>query len=132
MRDEDPQAVVEALIDAFNRRDGVAVAALLHDDIMCIGIPLPPAQGKAAALDLLAPFLAAEAIDWQLHAIAVNGRTVHTERTDRFRFAGADWTQVRAAGIFEVAEDGRIRAWRDYFDMAELLAAMPASGSQDI
>ena len=132
MRDEDPQAVVEALIDAFNRRDGVAVAALLHDDIMCIGIPLPPAQGKAAALDLLAPFLAAEAIDWQLHAIAVNGRTVHTERTDRFRFTGADWTQVRAAGIFEVAEDGRIRAWRDYFDMAELLAAMPASGSQDI
>ncbi|KAA9018225.1 limonene-1,2-epoxide hydrolase family protein [Sphingobium limneticum] len=132
MRDEDPQAVVEALIDAFNRRDGVAVAALLHDDIMCIGIPLPPARGKAAALDLLAPFLAAEAIDWQLHAIAVNGRTVHTERTDRFRFTGADWTQVRAAGIFEVAEDGRIRAWRDYFDMAELLAAMPASGSQDI
>lgn len=132
MRDEDPQAVVEALIDAFNRRDGVAVAALLHDDIMCIGIPLPPAQGKAAALDLLAPFLAAEAIDWQLHAIAVNGRTVHTERTDRFRFAGVDWTQVRAAGIFEVAEDGRIGAWRDYFDMAELLAAMPALGSQDI
>lgn len=125
VRDADPEGVVRALIDAFNRRDGEAVAALLHEDIVCIGVPMPPAQGKVAALDLLSPFLAAEAIDWHVHAIAVNGRTVHTERTDRFRFTGAGWTQVRAAGIFEVTEDGRIRAWRDYFDMAELLAAMP-------
>ena len=66
---------------------------------------------------------------WQLHAIASHDRTVHTERTDRFRFPGMDWTQVRAAGVFEVAEDGRIRAWRDYFDMVELVASMPA---QDI
>lgn len=125
MPDADPQFVVEALIDAFNRRDPTAVAALLHEDIVCIGIPLPPARGKAATLDLLAPFLAAEAIDWQLHAIAANGRTVFTERTDRFRFAGAGWTQVRAAGVFEIASDGRIGAWRDYFDMAELLTALP-------
>lgn len=132
MRDADPEGVVRALIHAFNQRDGAAVAALLHDDIVCIGVPMPPAQGKAAALDLLAPFLAAEAIDWQVHAIAVNDRTVFTERTDRFRFAGADWTQVRAAGVFEIADDGRIRAWRDYFDMVELLAAMPTATSQGI
>lgn len=132
MPDTDPQIVVEALIDAFNRRDPAAVAALLQDDVVCIGIPLPPGRGKAATLDLLAPFLAAEVIDWQLHASAVNGRTVFTERTDRFRFEGAGWTQVRAAGVFEIGEDGRIAAWRDYFDMAELLAAMPAEMSQDI
>ncbi len=125
MADSDPRSVVEALIDAFNGRDAAAVSALLHDDIVCMGIPMPPAIGKAATLDLLAPFLAAEAIDWRLHAIAVNGRMVHTERTDRFRFVGADWTQVRAAGVFEIADDGRILHWRDYFDLAELAAAMP-------
>lgn len=132
MPDADPMLVVEALIDAFNRRDRGALAALLHDDVICAGIPMPPAFGKAAALDLLAPFLAAEAIDWQLHAIAVSGSTVFTERTDRFRFHGADWTQVRAAGIFEIAQDGRISGWRDYFDMAELLAALPAATPQQI
>lgn len=129
MHDAKPERVVRALIDAFNRCDEAAVAALLHDNIVCIGGTLPPAQGKAATLELLAPFLAADAIDWQLHAIASHDRTVHTERTDRFRFPGMDWTQVRAAGVFEVAEDGRIRAWRDYFDMVELVASMPA---QDI
>ena len=125
-------AVVEQLIDAFNRIDSAAVATLLHDDIVCVGIPLPPAHGKVATLQMLAPFLAAESIDWQVHGAAVNGRMVHTERTDRFRFSGADWTEVRAAGIFEIAEDGRIVGWRDYFDMAELVAAMPGEPTAPI
>ena len=128
MREEDSTAVVERLIAAFNRRDAAQVAALLHDEVVCTGIPLPPAQGKAAAMDLLAPFLAAEAVDWQVHAIAAKGAVVHTERTDRFRFAGAGWTAVRAAGVFEIAPDGRVIAWRDYFDLAELMAALPETG----
>lgn len=122
-------AVVEALVDAFNRRDQAAVAALLHDDVVCQGMPLPAAEGLAATMDMLAPFLAADEIDWQIVAIAAAGDTVFTERVDRFRFAGADWTQVCAAGVFHIGKDGRIVAWRDYFDMAELLGAMPpASG----
>jgi limonene-1,2-epoxide hydrolase len=130
MDSRDACAIVESLIGAFNRRDAEAVAALLHDDIVCAGIPLPPAHGKPATMELLAPFLAAEAVDWHLLAIAADGSTVHTERVDRFRFAGFDWTQVRAAGIFEIAPDGRIVGWRDYFDLGELLAAMPAGSGQ--
>lgn len=120
-----PAAVVEALVAAFNRRDPAAVAALLHDDVVCHGIPLDPACGRDAAMAMLAPFLAAEEIDWQILAIGATGSTVFTERVDRFRFAGQGWTRVRAAGIFEIAGDGRVIAWRDYFDMAELVAAMP-------
>lgn len=118
-------AVVEALVAAFNRRDRAAVEDLLADEVVCAGMPLDPAVGKAAAMDLLAPFLAAEEIDWQIHAIAANGNKVLTERNDRFRFAGRDWTAVRAAGVFEIDGDGRIAAWRDYFDLAELERAMP-------
>lgn len=121
-----PFAVVEALIAAFNRRDAGAVAALLHEDVVCHGIPLEPAQGREAAMAMLAPFLAAEAIDWEITAMAAAGQVVLTERIDRFRFAGQGWTAVRAAGTIEIAADGRVIAWRDYFDMAELAAAMPA------
>jgi limonene-1,2-epoxide hydrolase len=119
-----PIAAVERLIAAFNLRDREGVADLLHDDIACTGIPLPPACGKPAAMALLAPFLAAEAIDWRILAIAADGPVVFTERLDRFRFAGQDWTAVRAAGVFEVGADGRITAWRDYFDLGELQRAM--------
>lgn len=120
-----PAEVVKTLVAAFNRRDGAGVAELLHDDVVCHGIPLEPAHGRAAAMAMLAPFLAAEAIDWQILALAVADRVVLTERIDRFRFVGQGWTTVRAAGIFELAEDGRVIAWRDYFDMQELIAAMP-------
>lgn len=116
--------MVAALVAGFNRRDAAAISDLLADDVICWGVPLEPAVGKAATMDLLAPFLAAEEIDWQLLASAASGRTVFTERNDRFRFAGRGWTAVRAAGIFEVGEDGRISAWRDYFDVGELERAM--------
>lgn len=118
-------AVVRALVAAFNRSDGAAIADLLADDVVCAGIPLEPAYGGEATMAMLAPFLAAEAIDWRILAIAANGKMVFTERDDRFRFAGRDWTSVRAAGIFEIDGDGRIAAWRDYFDLAELERAMP-------
>lgn len=116
--------VVEQLVAAFNRRDRDAVAALLAEDATVVGIPLEPALGKAGAMALLEPFLAADEIDWQVTALAANGRTVFTERVDRFRFAGRGWTAVRAAGVFEIDDKGRIAAWRDYFDLAELERAM--------
>lgn len=120
----DPRAVVEAVIAAFNRRDADALASLLAGDIICAGIPLAPALGLEAAMAMLAPFLAAEEIDWQVLTMAVNGRMVFTERVDRFRFRGQGWTQVRAAGVF-VIEAGRVAEWRDYFDLGELQRAMP-------
>lgn len=121
----DPVAVVEALVAAFNRRDAAAIADILSDEVVCAGIPLEPAHGRDATMAMLAPFLAAEAIDWRILAIAANGPVVFTERDDRFRFVGQDWTSVRAAGVFEIDPDGRIAAWRDYFDLAELQRAMP-------
>lgn len=120
----DPVAVVERLIGAFNRRDRDAVAGLLAADVSVIGIPLPEAKGRDAAMALLDPFLAADEIHWRVLAIAANGQTVFTERLDRFRFDGRDWGSVRAAGVFEVNAEGRIAAWRDYFDMGELQRAM--------
>lgn len=121
-----PVTVVEALVAAFNRRDAAGVAALLQDDVVCHGIPLAPAYGRDAAMAMLAPFLAAEEIAWEITAMAAAGNVVFTERIDRFHFAGQGWTAVRAAGVIEIAGDGRVTTWRDYFDMAELVAAMPA------
>ncbi len=121
----DAVAVVEALVAAFNSRDRASIADLLAEDVVCAGIPLEPAHGRDATMAMLEPFLAAEAIDWRILAIAANGLVVFTERDDRFRFAGQDWTSVRAAGVFEIDGAGRIAAWRDYFDLAELERAMP-------
>ena len=125
----DPIETVSAFIAAWNRRDRTALSRALHPDAICEGVSLPPsAQGREASLDLFDPFLAAEELDWQVINIAAAGRSVFTERVDRFRFAGQDWTTVRACGYFEVDQAGLITAWRDYFDRAECIAAMPPSG----
>jgi limonene-1,2-epoxide hydrolase len=47
---------------------------------------------------------------------------VLNERTDRFRI-GDRWMEAGVMGVFEL-RDGRIQAWRDYFDMAQFQKAM--------
>ncbi len=39
-----------AQVAPINRHDAQAVAALLHDEIVCLGIPLEPVHGKAATM----------------------------------------------------------------------------------
>ncbi len=48
--------------------------------------------------------------------IAAAGSVVLTERLDRFVMGGKT-VELPVAGVFEVS-DGKITAWRDYFDMA--------------
>lgn len=122
-----PIDIVIDFVDAWNRKDRDAVMKAMRDDVVCQGIPLPPATGMVETMELLDTFFAAEEIDWSIVHIAANGNSVLTERVDRFRYPGADWVEVRAMGIFELDTDGRIAAWRDYFDLAELLNALPKS-----
>ncbi|WP_221793001.1 limonene-1,2-epoxide hydrolase family protein [Aquisediminimonas sediminicola] len=117
-------SIVRDFIAAWNRKDRDAIIKLMHPDIICHGIPLDPAKGVVAAMALLDGFLVAEEIDWSLEHIAAQGTVVLTERVDRFRFKDADWTAVRAMGVFEIGTDGLIHLWRDYFDKEELLRAL--------
>ena len=47
--------------------------------------------------------------------MAESGDIVFTERVDRFQM-GDKKVELPVAGVFEV-RDGKIAAWRDYFDM---------------
>lgn len=118
-------AVVVNFIAAWNRRDRTAVMCAMYEDVICQGMPLPAAVGRAEAMALLDIFFTAEEIEWSICAIAACGSMVLTERVDRFRFAGRDWAEVRAMGVFEIDADGRIAGWRDYFDLGELERALP-------
>jgi len=111
------KALVERFVAAWNGDDWDGIFAMMHDDIVYHNIPWAPVSGLAAVRENLLGF-GVEASDWTIHAIVAEGRLVMTERTDRVRMAGA-WKALRVMGVFEV-DDGRIRAWRDYFDPAEL------------
>jgi limonene-1,2-epoxide hydrolase len=115
-----PQQTVEVFIGHWNACDIDAMLALCAEDIVYHNIPMEPVHGTAAMREMVAGFLADIAsCDWQTHAIAASGNTVLTERTDGFNFKDGRRAAVRVMGTFEIGADGRISAWRDYFDMLE-------------
>ena len=63
----------------------------------------------------------AQAVEFVGHNQAENTATgvVMNERTDRFHRQGGRWAALRVMGVFEL-RGGKILAWRDYFDLAEV------------
>lgn len=113
---------VTAFLAALERRDLDAVLdCFTADASYAYAMPLPALEGREAIAGMFGPLLAdAEAIRWDIVGSSTentaDGARIWTERIDRFTFAGRE-VAIECAGVFELA-DGRIRAVRDYVDMA--------------
>ena len=64
-----------------------------------------------------------ERIEFRVINIAVSGPVVMTERVDVFTLAGKTF-DLQVMGAFEV-NDGKINAWRDYFDPSQFNSETP-------
>jgi limonene-1,2-epoxide hydrolase len=108
--------VVREFCDAWSRRDMDELIGFFKPDAIYHNMPLPPAEGHDAIRGVLQLFVpASQRIEFDILAIAAVGDKVLTERVDRFEM-GSITMEIPVAGIFEI-EDGKIAAWRDYFDM---------------
>ena len=115
-----PLDTVTAFIGHWNSSDTQAMYALCAEDVVWHNIPMDPVEGKPAFRAAVDGFMANIAsCDWQVHAIAANGSTVLTERTDGFTFKDGRHAAIRVMGTFEIGTNGLITAWRDYFDILE-------------
>lgn len=115
-----PQETVEAFIGHWNSGNMEAMFAMCGEDVVWHNIPMEPIPNKAVMRGVVDDFMANIAsCDWQIHAIAANGSTVLTERTDIFHFKDGRRAAIRVMGTFDIGADGRITGWRDYFDMLE-------------
>ncbi len=95
------------------------VATLLEyftDDGVYHNMPGPPSTGKDAIAETLAYTQQFTSKGWEVVHQAVVGDTVINERIDRFEINGKD-VALPVCGVFEV-RNGKIAAWRDYFDMS--------------
>lgn len=112
-----PEQTVRTMIDAMNRLDWEGVYATLAEDVVVHNMPLAPLHGLAAVRAFYAAVPPITACNWQIITLSSDGATVWTERLDDFTMAGAH-VSLPVMGIFEV-EAGRIRQWRDYFDLKD-------------
>jgi limonene-1,2-epoxide hydrolase len=95
--------------------------------------PLVPAIGRIEGPEAIAAALAKQYQTYyecrcEVHAAAAAGRFVFTERTDHVTLVHADRkVGSRVCAVFEVGEDGRIDAWREYWDTGDVAAQMGIS-----
>lgn len=112
-----PADVVTALCAEWLTGTPESIAEFFTDDAIYHNVPMEPFIGKPAILEFLRGFIGAfGGIEFTVHHQAVTGNIVLNERTDRFSL-GDKQIELPVTGVFEV-RDGRIAAWRDYFDMA--------------
>lgn len=120
----DAAATVDEFIKAWSRLDPDELAGYFTEDATYHNIPIMPVTGRQEIRDFIAgfvgPFASAE---FTVHHQAVNGDTVLNERTDVFTFPNGNTLEILVMGVFEL-RDGKIHAWRDYFDLAAVTKAL--------
>jgi limonene-1,2-epoxide hydrolase len=121
---DQPIDVVRAFCAAWGDGDLDVLIAFFTDDAVYHNIPLAPVVGPDQIRATVEGFTGGvDSIEFRLDAIAADGGTVLTERVDIFTFPNGR-IELPVMGTFEVS-DGKIAAWRDYFDMNQLLSQMP-------
>jgi limonene-1,2-epoxide hydrolase len=115
------EQVVREFCAAASTRDPEILCGYFADDIVYHNIPMEPAEGIEATMGVINMFVGmCDALEFEIHHLASDGSTVLTERTDTFTMNG-ETAPLPVMGAFHVA-DGKITAWRDYFDMAQVTA----------
>lgn len=118
-----PDDVVTAFCALFSAPDLDEILDRFTEDAVYHNIPMEPAHGRAAIREVISGFMAAfDGIDFKVHRQVSRGDVVMNERTDVMRRKDGGEIALPVMGVFEV-RDGRIAAWRDYFDLATVTNA---------
>lgn len=122
MAADDPATVVRAFIAAFISawpdKDAEALGSFFSDDAMYHNIPLDEVRGRDSIIETLAGFMAlGGTVRVDIRNLVAEGPMVVVERVDHFVRPDRS-ISVPIAGVFEIS-DGRITAWRDYFDLGQ-------------
>jgi len=104
--------------------EGVACVA---EDCAYHNMPLgmDTVTGPAGVRAVLEPFFAPTLRnEFVFLSEAVAGPTVFIERVDRHQLAEDRWVELPVTGVFTL-ENGKIKAWKDYFDLPTIVTAWP-------
>ena len=118
--------IIHDFCATWAERDLDKLMAFFAEDAVYHNIPMdPPNVGKEQIRAIIESFTTApESIEFAVHHQAENADgVVMNERTDTFKI-GDTLVALRVMGTFELA-DGKITAWRDYFDMNQYLSQLP-------
>ena len=115
----DAKQVVRDFIAAWEAVDQQRILDAFTDDAVYHNMPMPPSVGKDAIKALLSMILGpADEVRFEVKHIVAEGNVVLTERIDHFKMKDGKTIALDVMGTFEL-RDGKIAAWRDFFDLAQ-------------
>lgn len=119
----DNETVIREFIGAWSRLDPAELASYFTEDGVYHNIPTGPVGGRDAVEQMIRGFIASwTKTEWEIVTLMSRGDVVIAERVDRTQ-AGDKSVDLPCVGIYEMV-DGKIKVWRDYFDLATFTSAM--------
>lgn len=109
--------IIRDFIAAWSRLDADELVGYFTQDGIYHNMPIAPISGREALKPFISTFLKNwTRTDWDVLNLIGEGNVVFAERLDR-TMVGDIAVDLPCCGVFEM-EDGKIKIWRDYFDMA--------------
>ena len=117
------ETVIRDFIAAWSRLDADELAGFFTEDGTYHNMPMGPVSGRDHVKALIAGFIKDwTETTWDVLTVVASGDVVIAERLDRTK-VGDKAVDLPCCGVFEM-ENGKIKAWRDYFDMATYTAPL--------
>jgi len=124
----DHEATIRSFFDVWVERDPARLTAFFADDGSWSEANRPGAVGHEAlhaVFEMQTSF--GSEFSFEFLRLDVVGDAAYTERIDRFSLNDTPMT-VPVLGVFEFDGAGKIAAWRDYYDWADLERQLVAAG----
>lgn len=118
------EQVVRDFIAAWSRLDVEELVGYFTPDGTYYNMPLAPVSGHDALRAFIAGFAGGWAsTEWDVLHLVSSGDVVIAERVDRTVTTDGKTIDLPCCGVFEL-DGGKIRVWRDYFDMGTYMKAL--------
>ena len=112
------EKIVSDLFAAWTRLNLDEVMNYFADDAVWDNVPKAPAKGRAAIREMTQGFMKdASAFTAKILKSVHDGNTVFNERVDTIVMKSGKKADIPVAGMFELNDAGKIKLWRDYFDL---------------
>jgi limonene-1,2-epoxide hydrolase len=119
----DNETIVRNFIAAWSRLDADELVGFFTEEGSYHNMVAKPVSGRDNLRKFIARFLQGwTATEWEILNILSRGDVVVAERIDRTRL-GDKKVDLPCVGVFEM-QGGRIKVWRDYFDLATYTKAI--------
>jgi len=113
------EKVISDLFAAWTRLNVEEVMSHFAEDAVWDNVPMSPAKGKQAIREMTHGFMKdMSAFSVKILKSLHEGNVVFDSRVDTITTKSGKKAELPVAGMFELDDAGKIKVWRDYFDLA--------------